>query len=270
MTDRNYKIDSISRAISVLEILAERDEPCRVTDISRALECSKNTVFRILKTFELHGYVRETSDSSYELTLKLLNLGESVLSNLDLHRLARPYLEALVEEFGETATLGIPEGNGVVYVDRVLGKAPYRTSFGIGSRALIHSTSIGKAVLAFSSEEDVERIVEAGLPHLTEYTITDRDRLFEQLEEIRRRGYSIDDQENVLGIRCVGAPVFSRKGAVIGAVSVSGMAVRITKELIEVIAPKLVEQTFAISARMGYTRHSGNLDYANRGRYGQS
>jgi DNA-binding IclR family transcriptional regulator len=253
-----YSVTSVLRALDVLEFLAQQGGAGRVSDIAAALRCSKNTAFRLLKTLQQRGYVRQADDASYELTFKLLNLGECVLRTTDLHAVARPYLEALNQQCRETVSLGILDGHEIVYLDRVLGTQPYHTSYSVGARTTAHSTALGKAILAFSPGPIVDGIIEAGLAPKTDNTITDPERLRADLRMTVTRGYAYDNQESVLGIRCIAAPVFDRKKDVVAAISVSALAARVTDGYAETLAGKLISTTAALSARLGYPGALGN------------
>ena len=262
MREKSYTVESVLRALNILEFLAQQGGSSRVTDIAQAIGCSKNTAFRLLQTLRERGFIRQADDASYELTYKLLHLGESVLRNSDLHEVARPYLQEFVEQFGETINLGILDGIEVVYVARVLGTLPYHTSSTIGSRDKAHSTALGKAILAFSPQATVSSVLAAGLPAQTQHTITSPERLLAELSATAARGYSIDNQENVLGIICVGAPIFDRRSDVVGAISTSALHVRLTDDRIPVVAEKLISTAAVISQRLGYSaasvRRQGN------------
>ncbi len=247
----DYSVDSVLRALDVLEYLATHEGTGRLSDIAKGANCSKNTTFRLLKTLQVRGFVKQADDASYELTFKLLNLGECVLRNTDLYSIARPYLEALTQQFGETASFAILDGREIVYLDRVLGRQPYHTSYPVGSRAAAYSTALGKAILAFSSDAIVREVLNAGLKPITEHTMTDPNQLLDELRSTAVRGYSYDDQENVIGIRCVAAPVFDRAGRVVAAISVSSLAARVTDELINMLAVNVKSAAAAMSVRLG-------------------
>ncbi len=257
MGERGYSVTSVLRALDVLEFLAKQGGAGRVSDVANALRCSKNTAFRFLRTLQQRGFVRQAEDASYELTFKLLNLGECVLRNTDLHSIARPFLEALNQEFGETASLGILDGDEIVYLDRVLGSRPYHTSYSVGARTTAYSTALGKAILAFSPGAIVDRIIEAGLKPKTEHTMTDPERLRADLRMTAVRGYAYDNQESVFGIRCIAAPVFDHRGDVVAAISVSALAARVTDAYAETLAVSVVPRAAALSSRLGF---SGPLD----------
>lgn len=249
----NYQVKSVLRALDILELLASTGGSGRITDIAREIGCSKNTAFRLLQTLQERQFVRRADDSSYELTFKLLNLGESVMRTTEVHDVARPHIQNLVKACGETATLAVLDGDEIVYVDRVHGNMPHNTSYSIGSRAKAYRTSLGKAILAFSPEAVVDKCLNQELQANTEYTLTDPTKIRSELGEVAQRGYAIDNQENVLGIRCIGAPVFDRKGEVVAAVSVSGLAVRLTDERLKEFSVHLLNTTRAISSRLGYS-----------------
>lgn len=248
-----YSVTSVLRALDILEFLAQQGGAGRVSDIAKALRCSKNTAFRLLKTLQQRGFVGQTDDASYELTFKLLTLGECVLRNTDLPAVARPYLEMLNRRFGETVSLGILDGDEIVYLNRVLGTRPYHTSYPVGARTASYSTALGKAILAVSPGSVVDRIIAAGLRPKTEHTITDPERLRADLRRTAARGYAYDNQESVVGIRCIAAPVYERRGGVVAAVSVSALAARVTDEYSETLAKRVIATAAALSSRLGYS-----------------
>lgn len=247
-----YTIQSVLRALDVLIWLGEHEGHGRVTDIATDLGYSKNTTFRLLQTLMERDFVRQADDSSYELTFQLLNLGESILRRTEVHRVAHPFLQNLASETGETVSLAILDGDEVIYLDRVLGSAPFKTSYSIGSRAKAHTTALGKAIMAFSSERTVERCLEGELKQNTPYTLTDPRHIMVQLRDIAQRCYAVDDQENVLGVRCLGAPIFDRKSNVVAAISMSGLAAHLTDYHLRELVDPLLNTAAAISARLGY------------------
>ncbi len=251
MSPKSYSVEFVLRALDIIETLAESGGS-RVTDLAMELGCSKNTAFRLLQTLMDRGYVKQADDSSYELTFLLVNLSDKIISHTDLNNIVRPYLEELRNEFGETATLAIVDGTEIVYLQRVLGNQPYHTSFNVGSRAKSYRTSLGKAILAFSPPKAVDNILKEEFQAVTPFTITDPMRFEAELRSTAERGYAVDNQENVLGICCVGAPIFNRRGEAIAAISVSGLSVRLTEEVIEKIAKSVTSKASSISARLGY------------------
>lgn len=265
MRERGYSVTSVLRALDVMEFLAKQGGAGRVSDVAKEVKCSKNTAFRLLRTLRQRGFVNQTDDASYELTFKLLNLGEAVLRSMDLPSVARSYLEALNRQFGETVSLGILDGHEIVYLDRVLGTQPYHTSYAVGARTSSYSTALGKAILAFSPDMVIDHVIEAGLKPRTEYTITDPARLRADLRITAVRGYAYDNQESVFGIRCVAAPVFDRRGDVAAAMSVSALAARVTDDYAEALARSVTAEALALSARLGHAGPQGKPSRVKRG-----
>ena len=192
------------------------------------------------------------SDHRYYLGSHCLALGSQFLDETDMRAEARPILEDLVEETGETTHLGIRDGVNVVYLDKVETKHPVRMYSRVGALSPIYSTGIGKALLAFSDEQLFERVVEAGLDRRTPNTITDPLRLQADLDRVRARRYAIDDVENEDGIRCVAAPIRAANGSALGAISISGPASRIPDERIAELGELVVECTVRLSRTFGF------------------
>jgi IclR family acetate operon transcriptional repressor len=170
---------------------------------------------------------------------------------MPIHEVALPYLHDLLVRFQETVNLGVLEHNEIVYLEVLESPQAFKMSSHVGARDYPHATSLGKAVLAFLPEKEVERIIRAtGMPKRTEKTICSFSRLKEELTLIRRRGYSIDDQENEEGARCVGAPLLDSRGNVMAAISLSGPAPHFSQAVIENIGAALTEITSLISQKM--------------------
>jgi DNA-binding IclR family transcriptional regulator len=261
----SYTIQSVARALDVLIWLSEHEGRDRITDLAQALGCSKNTAFRLLYTLMERNFVRQSEDASYQLTFRLLTLGESVLGTTELHHLARPSIQELARQCGETVSLAVLEGDEIIYLDRVLGSSPFTTAYSIGSRAPACTTALGKAILAFSPEDVVERCLHDGLRSRTPHTITSPDRLRLKLREAARCCYALDNQENVLGVRCVGAPIFDRKGRVQAAISISGLAAHFSDERVQELIEPLLQTARSISAQLGFDKPCGAAGSAAAG-----
>ncbi len=255
MTRQDYEIRVVTRTFRVLEVLAEANTASGVAEIADTLDLSRNAVFRILHTLEQGGYVEKIPDSKkYKLGLRLFQLGNSVFKTTDLPRLAMPILEPLLQEFLETVNLALMYEGQILYVDRLESPRSLRTSTTIGSRAYAHSTSLGKAMLAYMLPEEVEAILSKyGLCRVTRNTITEIDRLKVELKITRQRGYAIDNEETVEGVCCVGAPVFDRQRKPIAAISVSGPTHRINdQEQCHQIAHAVVNASHELSRMLGW------------------
>jgi IclR family transcriptional regulator, acetate operon repressor len=213
---------SIDKALTVLEALAEHR---RVTDIAAGTGLPKSTVHRILQSLVGWGFARTDGNGGYLPGPRILTLAGRVMSRFDPAQHADSALRALRDRTGFTVHFAIRSGDEAVYVRKLEGLRPYQMGSRVGMSLRLHSTSIGKAILAQLSDREITAVTSrAGLEPRTRHTITDAGALLAHLAEVRRRGYAIDDEENESGIRCVGAPVFDHTGAVLGGVSVSGLA----------------------------------------------
>lgn len=246
-------VQSIVRAAKILEILAE-EEDLGVTEISKALALHKSTVHRILSTLVALGYVEQNQETEkYCLGMKLLFLGGTILDRMDIRKESRVYLKELAEEVKETAHLVIPDGYKALYIDKWEGNKTIRMYSKIGRRAPMHASAVGKAILAFSSKEYVEKVIDQGLKKYTSNTIIDPEQLKSHLEKISQLGFAIDDEENEKGIRCIGAPIFDYTGEVVGAISLSGPTINVTKAEVKPLSVKVINCANKISRRMGWS-----------------
>ncbi len=249
-----YRVQVLDRAIAILELLADRSTALGLAEISRQLGLNKTTAHRLLSVLEHHRFVeRNGADGHYSLGSKLFELGSRAVSRLDLLQRARPFLRRLVDETGETAHLAVLRQGEVLSLANVESPRTLRTPSTVGRRSPAHCTSIGKAILAYRPEEDIDRIITThGLRKFTERTITSAAALKRELRRVREQGYAVDDEEFENGLRCIGAPVRDYTGEVIGAVSVTGPAIRLTKERTPALARCVVTVAAELSAGLGY------------------
>lgn len=250
----NY-VQSIERALDILEVLCEEENPVELRELAKKAKLHKATVHRILKTLMKRGYIENINGSGvYKLGLQLLKLSSSLLEGLEVRREAKDLLEKLRDKTGETVHLGILEGAEVVYIEKIEGTRPLHMASGVGKRVPLYCTSLGKAILAYLEEERLNSLLKTiNLEPRTPNTITSIEKLKEELVKIRHLGYSIDNIENEEGIRCVGAPIFDYTGKVIAAISISGAAFYIPLERIENELGPLVKNTaLEISKKLGW------------------
>jgi len=220
-------VQSVQTAIRIIEHLREVGE-AGVTELATAVDCSKGTVHSHLATLLENEYVVRNGDR-YGLSLKFLDLGEYVKSRLDIYDVVTEELDDLAAGTGEVAQFATEEHGRAVYLYKARGDQAVNTASTVGKREYIHCISLGKAMLAHLPEERVEEIIDRhGLPAQTPNTITDRETLFEELETVRERGYAVDDEEMIEGIRCVAAPLTD--DGVVGAISISGPSSRMDGE----------------------------------------
>lgn len=222
---------ALSRGLRVIGLLAAHPAGLPLTEIASQVDIPKGTCHRLLQTLVADGYALQDDGSAhYRLTFKMLWTVSELLDGLELTQLVRPTLDKLSQETSETVHLALLDGNTPVYVSKIDSPNAIRMYSRVGKRMYLHSTGLGKAILAYLPEERVDAIINAdGLPAQTTNTITEVDALKEELACIRARGYALDEEENEDGIHCIAAPVFDQEGAVVGAVSIAALKFRIDK-----------------------------------------
>lgn len=239
-------VQSVERAFYLLELLAENGD-LSLTELSTAIELPAPTAHRFLKTLASLGYVRQLPNRRYSLGLRLARLAGRV--DMQFGTIAKPHLDALAREIGESANLAVLEGDMVVYVAQSPSRHQMRMFTEVGHRAHTHSTGVGKAILAQLPEDQLMRIIQrAGLPAATDRTITDPDKLRSELNRIRRTGYATDNGEQENGVFCYAVVVPDLPISM--AISVSGPAFRVTKELGKTAVPMLIKEAADLSKEL--------------------
>ncbi|CAN5750423.1 allantoin degradation transcriptional regulator AllR [soil metagenome] len=227
-------VQSLVRAFDLLELMADSGGDAGLSELSDASGIPLGTIHRLMRTLVQRGYARQERSRRYALGPRLIRLGETASRLLGLW--ARPYLTQLVDLTGETANLALREGDEVVYVAQVPSKHSMRMFTEVGRRVPLHTSGVGKAILAQLPSEEVDAILSrSDLPALTDRTITQAGVLHEQLEIVRDKGYAADVGEYEVGVSCVAVPL---PGAfALAALSVSGPAARLTPETRQHVAP---------------------------------
>ncbi len=251
-------VQTIQRTSAILDALGQSPQGISIRNLSAKLRLPKGTTHRLLSSLAHFGYVQQDSKTrNYSLGLKLLELGNILLGQLDLRKAAEPDLWSLAEKTKETVHVVILDQKEVVYIDKVeIDQNPsgLRMASRVGARNPAHSCAVGKVLLANLSKEELKSLIqEKGLPKRTENTITDPAQLEEALQAVRNRGYAIDDEENEKGIRCVAAPILNEAGRAVAAVSISGPSFRVTRRMVqEKLKKEVMEAALKISGRLGY------------------
>jgi len=253
--ERRYIIQSITRALELLEVFSIEEPELNLTDISRRLDLNPSTTFRVLVTLHARGYVEQNPDNrKYRLGAACLGLGGVFLSQSDIRTQALLVLRNLRDDCKETVHLGVLAGPEVVYLEKLDPLQPIGfMGSRIGGRVPAHCTALGKAMLAYKTEAEVRQLY-AGpdLPRLTPNTITDLEELLCELGRIRRCGYALDDEENEPGVTCVAVPVRDYAQNAVNAISVSGPTARIGHAIVEQgLIARVKEAGQAISSRLG-------------------
>ncbi len=252
MTEKN--VQTLDRSLDVLEALSQADEPLGVTEIGNRVGLHKSTVHRILQTLAYRGYVEKEKDRDrYHLGIKIVELGIKFFDDLQIRKVAEPFLADLAKEFDEVVHLVISDEGEIVYLDKMEGSQVISMRSRVGRRAPMHCTAVGKAILASLSEEEARHILESkGMSRLTQKTKTSVEEILEELPGIREKKVALDDEENELGIICLGTPVLDYSGRAIGGVSVSGPANRMHEKGLDQIGEVLRQIGEEISSRLGF------------------
>jgi IclR family KDG regulon transcriptional repressor len=256
----DYLIQSVSRALDILEAFTATEGELGVTELSRRLKLHKNNVFRLLATLETRGYVEQDKESgNYRLGMKTFEVASIFTHHLGLARQARLVLEELARSTGEAAYLGVLDGPSVVCVDLVDTTQPVRVVSHLGRRLAAHATALGKAQLAFRSPEEREELWKrAALAGPTGRTIVDPSRLADELVRTAEREWALEDEELEPGVRGLAAPVRDYARRVVGAIGVRGPAFRLPLERLETeVAPRVRAAARDVSKRLGFAAIAG-------------
>lgn len=225
---KGSSLQSVDRAVTVMEFLARRGWS-GVTEISRELDIHKSTAYRLLTTLRDRGLVeQDAATEKYRLGFGMVLLARAVSADLDILRCARPACELLSERTKETVTIAVLEGDDAVIIHQSLSRASALNVDWTGRHTPLHATAAGKIFLLYMPEDQLLRVLEGPLERFTEHTIVDPAGLRDHVKEIRDAGYGYTVEELETGLNAVGAPIRSSDGAVVGAVSVSGPAFRLS------------------------------------------
>jgi DNA-binding IclR family transcriptional regulator len=251
---RSYIINSLDRALQILTILGERRGPMRVSDIGRKLGIDKSTAYRIISTLRARGFVEQESDTrKYTLGLKVLEVAALKLRSIKLVPVAKPFVEELMLRTKEAVHMGVLAEGEIMYIESEQCSGPFNINTQVGGRAPLHSSAVGKAILAFHPIEEVNRIVAIkGLTRFTDRTIISTEELHEHLAGVCKRGWAMDDQETHVGVRCLASAVFDHRGSAVAAMGISGPIQHITQERISFLGQLVKEAAAKISRQLGY------------------
>ena len=243
---------AVERALAMLEAVAQAADGLSNAEISRKLNIPKSSASYILRTLETQGYLtRDAESGKYRVGLKILSLSRGALGGRDVRGIALPIMRHLTQQTGLTCHLAVLDGPEAVYIEKVEPEGFIRMDTWVGRRMSVHATSVGKAIVAHIPQEQLEQILrKRGMEKRTPKTLTTVPRLLKELEKVRAQGYAVDDEENNLGARCVGAPIFDSAGRPIAAVSVSGPASRLEAHCVQGIAEQVMRACQDISAAL--------------------
>lgn len=246
-------VQSLTRALTILERLAEVEGGLTLTDVAQRVGLAASTTHRLLNTLEKMDYVYQSGDLGlWYVGLKAFTVGSAFVANRDFAIQSHTYLRRLMDQSGETANLSILDGYEVVFIAQVQCREIMRMLVKLGSRHPIHASGSGKAILASLPDDTIHNILaKHGLPRHTEHTIVTPDGLWNAIKLIRKHGYAYDDEEHALGLRCVAAAVYDEHAEPLGAISLAGPLSRLTDERIRALGPLVARTAVEITARMG-------------------
>lgn len=246
-------IQVIDRTFDILELLATEEEGLGITEIARRLDLNKTTVHRIVNGILKRGYVEKTEQGLYRMGLKCVAIASVRLGNLELSTEARPFLSHLTNTLRQSSHLAILDGTDAVYIDKVEVTKNIRLYSEIGKRIPVYCSALGKALLLDKSPAQVEAILaRCDYKNYTKNTLTTMESVMAEIEEGRRTGWTIDDEEHDRGIRCFAAPIYDYTGRIIAAISSSASTFFYTEARQQEITSLVKETAAQISTRMGY------------------
>ena len=248
----SYLLATVTKALEILEPFDSNRDDLSMTQIAEAINLPKSSVFRYLATLERYNYLERDSETErYHLGMKLLQLGAIVTRRHQLRSVALPVMAQLRETFGETVNLVIPRRDKVIYLEVLESPSAIKMSAQIGQEDFAHASALGKAMLSLLSPAQLDTMEKWPLIRCTDNTITEWPALLLELEEVRRRGFAIDERESNMEVRCVGAAIQDYRSQV-AAISISGPENRLTRVLALEIGPELMKATNHVSALLGH------------------
>lgn len=248
-------LQSVIKTFEIVEYLAHNTET-GITELGNELGQSKSTIYRFLSTLKSLGYVRQNRKSGkYTLTYKLFEISSKAIEHDDTIAAARPVLEKLASETGESIHLAVLERNSAVYIDNIDSAYNLRMFSHVGRSVPAHCTALGKALLAFKSNEYIEDVyAHGGLVAYTPNTIVDLAKLKKNLALIRKNGVSVDNEEFEEGLKCVAAPIYDSKGNAVASFCVAAPSIRLPQTQIKRLKEKVLQASKQISQRLGSSR----------------
>lgn len=258
--DESKSVQSVERALLIVEALAENGKPMTLGDLAQKVKLNPSTVHRLLATLMHRDFVDQDEYSRYKLAMKLFHIGNAATYAMDIKKIASPFMQELLEQCNETVNLAILDRYEVVYIDQLESNniVIVRMFARVGKRGPAHCTGSGKVLLAGLSHQEISRyLARVELQKFTSETITDPSMLMKELENIRKNAYALDLGEREEGVRCVAVPIKNYEGRTVAALSVSGPSMRITNSYINnVLTPIVTDAGERLSHKLGYKNNS--------------
>jgi len=256
---KTQSVPALDRALTLLETLVQSKRGLALSDLSRKLGLPKSSIHCLLLTLERRGYLhRDQLTRRYVFGLKFFSMAHASSASLDLRQKARPFLIRLGELTRLTVHMAVLEEAEAVLIEKIEPPTLLNLATWVGKRMDVHCTGVGKALLAFLPDDELALLLARHrFPRRNEFTIVSPRKLKEHLAKIREKGYAVDDEEDEIGLRCVGAPIIDHGGRAVAAISVSGAVAQIADENLEAIAAQVKQAAHRISSELGYQRRNG-------------
>lgn len=246
------RTDMVGKALGLLVLLGDEPRGASAAELSRRAELPFSTTYRLLGSLTRDGFVDYEPDGRrYHLGLRIFQLGQRVSNHHGFAGTALPILRRVTEETGEATILSVRDGNHHLTVNKVDGPQTFRVTSDPGHLGALHTTSVGKALVAFADEATRAQLVEGlELEPLTEFSITDREAFRAEIELVRKRGFAVMDQENELGMRAVAVPVFNAQGHAFASLATAVPVFRMSVDALVALVPLLQSAAAELSARL--------------------
>lgn len=249
----NSQVVSVERALTILELLADKRQGLTTSDISRRTGLPKSSTSYLLRTLVNRGYVRRDNVSgTHTLGVRLLSLGGQAMQGMELRDVALPYLRQVVERTRFGAHLAILDHGDAVYIERIESPGFIKMAVWVGRRMAPQITAVGKALICNLDHHDVREIVaDHDIRPASPKAIVSLPKLFAELDAISQRGYAVDDEEHAAGVRCVAAPVFAAGGEVVAAIGVSATVSQLNDEYLPTVGGIVRGAAQKLSTQLG-------------------
>lgn len=254
VTERSSR--AVARALSILELIAESRTGLSNSDLSRKLKIPKSSASYILRELERRDYLRRDRNGKYRLGLKLMSIVSSVAMHFDVREAAKPIMEEFLRKSHlPEVHLAVLDNGRAVYIEKIEDESSFiKMDIWVGHRLPIHTTAIGKALVAFLPKDELLEILQKrGMEKKTRRTITSPQRFLAELEKVRQRGFAVDDEENSEGVRCVASPIFDASGKVIAAFGTSSVTLHIDDIRLPKIAELVRKSAMKVSRIIGFS-----------------
>lgn len=249
--EKYYFVSSLAKGLRILEILAEQGE-MSASDVAAQLQTNRAASHRFISTLRDLGYVEKNSNGKFSLSFKFLELGMKNLERFEIRKIAYPYMQEVALIFKETINLGHWDKGAVVHLDKINSTEILRMDLGLGAQAPAYCTGLGKAMLAFLPDVELDMYLQSvAFEQFTANTITTPEQLLDEISRIREVGYALDNEELSTGLRCVAAPIMDYTGMPSYALSISGPTQRMTDGRIEIMQEKLLSVCRRLARQTG-------------------